>query len=398
MSAVSASVFRHGHAAHPDWRMAVQQALAQIEEQNKQSAATTKSAGKATLGLAYIADALAPYASEILTTLKLKTGVPHWAGGTGIGVFAGSVEYLDEPAISLLLLDLPAGGAQVFNGIARAPNLTARGEDGALLAHTALVHGDPHTPELEGLIGDLSQRTHTGYLFGGLMSSREDSPQFANQTLTGGLSGVMFASSVDVRVRVTQGCHPIGPSRTITRCEGNWLFELDGKSAFDALRADVQLPLDRMPTGEALRHKLKGGLFAGMASGATADRTARFSDYIVRGVVGIDTGKHALAVAGQLQEGSQLAFCKRDADAARADLIRIVTELRESLEEDGVTPRGAVYVSCLGRGAQLFGEPGVELKTIAHHLGDVPLAGFAANGEIARDKLYGFTGVLAVFA
>jgi small ligand-binding sensory domain FIST len=398
MTAVSASVFRHGHAAHPDWRVAVQQALAQIEEQGKQSAAGTKGTSRATLGLAYIADALAPYASEILTTLKLKTGVPHWAGGTGIGVFAGNVEYLDEPAISLLLLELPAGGAQVFNGVARAPNLTARGDDGALLAHTALVHGDPHTPELEGLIADLSQRTHTGYLFGGLMSSRQDSPQFANQTLTGGLSGVMFASSVDVRVRVTQGCHPIGPSRTVTRCEGNWLMELDGKSAFDALRCDVQLPLDRMPTGEALRSKLKGGLFAGMASGGAADRTARFSDYIVRGVVGIDTGKHALAVAGQLQEGSQLAFCKRDADAARADLIRIVTELRESLEEDGLTPRGAVYVSCLGRGAQLFGEPGVELKTIAHHLGPVPLTGFAANGEIARDKLYGFTGVLAVFA
>jgi small ligand-binding sensory domain FIST len=397
MTAVSAPLFRHGHAAHPDWRVALQQALAQIDAQSKQST-YSKNGAKSTLGLIYIADAFAPYASEILTTLKLQTGVPHWAGGTGIGVFAGSVEYLDEPAISLLLLDLPAGGAQVFNGIARSPQLSARSEDGALLAHTALVHGDPHTPELEGLIGDLSQRTHTGYLFGGLMSSRQDSPQFANQTLTGGLSGVMFASNVDVRVRVTQGCHPIGPSRTVTRCDGNWLFELDGKPAFDALRTDLQLPLDRMPTGEALRGKLKGGLFAGMASGATSDRTARFSDYIVRGVVGIDPGKGALAVAGSVQESCQLAFCKRDADAARADLIRIVTELRESLEEDGVTPRGAVYVSCLGRGAQLFGEPGVELKTIAHHLGEIPLVGFAANGEIARDKLYGFTGVLAVFA
>jgi small ligand-binding sensory domain FIST len=397
MTAVSAPLFRHGHAAHPDWRVALQQALAQIDAQSKQST-YAKNGAKSTLGLIYIADAFAPYASEILTTLKLHTGVPHWAGGTGIGVFAGSVEYLDEPAISLLLLDLPAGGAQVFNGIARSPQLSARSEDGALLAHTALVHGDPHTPELEGLIGDLSQRTHTGYLFGGLMSSRQDSPQFANQTLTGGLSGVMFASNVDVRVRVTQGCHPIGPSRTVTRCDGNWLFELDGKPAFDALRADLQLPLDRMPTGEALRSKLKGGLFAGMASGATSDRTARFSDYIVRGVVGIDPGKGALAVAGSVQDGCQLAFCKRDADAARADLIRIVTELRESLEEDNVTPRGAVYVSCLGRGAQLFGEPGVELKTITHHLGEIPLVGFAANGEIARDKLYGFTGVLAVFA
>jgi small ligand-binding sensory domain FIST len=30
-------------------------------------------------------------------------------------------------------------------------------------------------------------------------------------------------------------------------------------------------------------------------------------------------------------------------------------------------------------------------------LGDFPLAGFFGNGEIAHDRLYGYTGVLALF-
>jgi len=34
---------------------------------------------------------------------------------------------------------------------------------------------------------------------------------------------------------------------------------------------------------------------------------------------------------------------------------------------------------------------------VRHALGDVPLVGFFANGEIARRHLYGYTGVLTVF-
>ena len=58
---------------------------------------------------------------------------------------------------------------------------------------------------------------------------------------------------------------------------------------------------------------------------------------------------------------------------------------------------GALYVSCTGRGGPHFGSPSAELKAIQHALGDVPLVGFFAAGEIARHHLYGYTGVLTVF-
>jgi len=35
---------------------------------------------------------------------------------------------------------------------------------------------------------------------------------------------------------------------------------------------------------------------------------------------------------------------------------------------------------------------------VRHALGDVPLVGFFAAGEIAHRHLYGYTGVLTVFA
>jgi small ligand-binding sensory domain FIST len=58
---------------------------------------------------------------------------------------------------------------------------------------------------------------------------------------------------------------------------------------------------------------------------------------------------------------------------------------------------GAIYVSCTGRGGAHFGGPSAELQQVRRALGDVPLVGFFAAGEIAHNRLYGYTGVLTVF-
>lgn len=98
--------------------------------------------------------------------------------------------------------------------------------------------------------------------------------------------------------------------------------------------------------------------------------------------------------------------------------MRICAEIREELEpqemslevaaalaapEAQVAPSperriaGAVYVSCAGRGGPHFGGPSAELQIVRRALGDVPLVGFFAGGEIARHHVYGYTGVLTVF-
>ena len=49
------------------------------------------------------------------------------------------------------------------------------------------------------------------------------------------------------------------------------------------------------------------------------------------------------------------------------------------------------------RGGPPFGARHAELRMVRKDLGDVPLVGFFAGGEIARHHLYGYTGVLTVF-
>ena len=64
---------------------------------------------------------------------------------------------------------------------------------------------------------------------------------------------------------------------------------------------------------------------------------------------------------------------------------------------DGRPIRGALYHTCVARGANMFGPDSAELKMIEAALGPVPLAGFFTNGEIYHDRLYGYTGVLTLF-
>ena len=421
-------LFPYGHASHPQWRMAAGLVLAQLRAQ----LALPGYAHSPTLALLYITDLYAPVAQEILEHLRAELPeVTDWVGTVGVGVSANNVEYFDEPAMVVMLCELPADQYRVFSGVAPL-GLTFE-------AHTALVHADGSTPELAELIAEMAGRTDSGYLFGGLSSSRSQSVQFAvggdgfirghglsSGVFHGGLSGVAFGEGVQLVSRVTQGCLPVARDRVVTQAERNVVLELDGEPALDVLLSDLNVSLDQPQVAlDAMRATLVGlmrpGLAGAVASASRAvGRTGNFGpDVLVRHIIGLDPNRRGVAVADQVEKGMQLAFCQRNVQAARADLIRICAEIREELEPAEMTAdtaqalgaagaqaephparriAGAIYVSCSGRGGPHFGAPGAELQIVRRALGDVPLVGFFAGGEIARSHLYGYTGVLTVFA
>ncbi len=399
--------FITGHATHPDGHMALALAAAQVEARR----AARQPAFLPTLGLIYLTDALAPQADALLAELQQRWPGVHWAGTVGVGVLAGGVEYIDEPALVLMLCDLPAASFRLFSGRQPMP---------AGWADSALVHADPATHDLDDLLMELAGRTASGYLFGGLTAARNRRLHIADGVFEGGLSGVAFLAhdpadpvpGPRLVSRVTQGCQPLGPTRHITAADGNLALTLDGQPALPLLLGELQVSLQQPQQAmAALRATLVGLTDDGDAA---LNRGGQFgSDTRVRHLIGIDPARQGIAVAEHLQLGQQFAFCRRDVVAARRDLVRICAEIREEIESpadagppaDGTpaaapaAPRivGAVYVSCSGRGGPHFGAPSAEAQLVQHALGDVPLVGFFAAGEIARHHLYGYTGVLTVF-
>jgi small ligand-binding sensory domain FIST len=185
-------LFPYGHATHPQWRMAAGLVLAQLRAQMVLPAY----ASAPPLALVYITDHFAPEAQDLLDHLRQALPeVTDWAGTVGVGIAVNNAEYFDEPALAVMLCDVPTDQYRVFSGVSPLP--------AAWAAQAALVHADPETPELAELLVEMADRTQQGYLFGGLSASRTRNVQFAVKggqsladggVLQGGLSGVAFGS------------------------------------------------------------------------------------------------------------------------------------------------------------------------------------------------------------
>lgn len=366
--------FRVGHAAHSDWKTATEIALKQLGN------------GGGKLGFMYITDAFVPYAAEMLALVKTHTGIADWVGSVGIGICATGTEYLDEPAVALMVCGPIGFTHSVFSGKEPPPRLGTTTASGADAAYFAIVHADPHTPDIEELIEDMAGKVSSGYLAGGLSSARGPTVQFANQVVTGGISGVVLSSEVALGTRLTQGCAPLKTHHVITSCDRNIISTLDERPALEVMLEDLGLDMRGLRT--AARDTFVGLVQAGSEASGGGD------DYLVRNLTGIDPENKLIAIGDMPTIGTTMMFCKRDLQSARSDLLRMIYDLKDDLKEP---PKAALYHACIGRGANMFGEQGAELKLIREHLGDIPLVGFFANGEIARNRLYGYTGVLTVF-
>jgi small ligand-binding sensory domain FIST len=126
------SVFRYAHAGAADWREAAHSCLSQL------------GTGAGNLGFLYVTDMLSDQLASIVATFKEGTGVEHWVGTVGIGVCASGREYLDEPAMAVMIGDFEPGSFHVFSGVTTEEEAgTVPLRCGKSAPHFAIVHADP---------------------------------------------------------------------------------------------------------------------------------------------------------------------------------------------------------------------------------------------------------------
>lgn len=382
--------FKAAYSLSPDWAKACNEVISGIGDVPS----------GANLGFIYVSDILVDDLSSILAYLRKKINVQNWSGTVGIGVAATAADQLgritaqevyDYPGLVVLVGAFPEGSFQVFEsgqietdeGIKLA--VTGEGVESWLEAnipYLSVVHGDPRNYDLPLQLSSLAAGLET-YLVGGLSSSRSELPQIANHLTESTLSGVFFNETAPAITGLTQGCSPIGPKRMVTSVDERQIFTIDGRPALEVMKEDI---------GELLSRDLSnigGYIFIGFPVEGTDQ-----DDYLVRNLMSIDTSDNSLCITEEVDVGQELFFCRRDNEAARKDLNRLLDDMRARLPSP---PKAGLYYSCLGRGQALFGPNSEELSVIRQEFGDMPLVGFFANGEISHDRLYGYTGVLTLF-
>ena len=368
--------FRIGHAADADWDTMVRSCLKQMEPVPE----------SANLGFVYVTDTLDGDLPLVAEMLREKTGVQHWVGTVGYGVMIGGREYFDVPAVVTMLGSLPAEAFRVIPTIDRPGDpLPDDIMNWVKLNNPTLgvVHADPRNAYIADILNAITDDTDA-FLVGGLTASRGRQSQIADGLTEGGVSGVLFSENVTVSTGLSQGCTPVGTVHDVTKARDNILLELDGLPALDVFKEDI---------GDVLSRNLERvGGYIHAALPISGDDTG---DYLVRNVIGIDPKHKLVAIGERITEGDRLMFVRRDGPSAMQDLKRMLSDVIDRTEGQ---PTAALYYSCVARGPNLFGSDSEEMKAVQAAIGeDIPLVGFYANGEISKNRLYGYTGVLTLF-
>lgn len=339
--------------------------------------------GGHTLGFVYATSPLAGAFGEVVAALREATGVASWVGTAGHGILAAGAEYFEEPALAVLTCRLATGDFRLLPSVSSVEAARALAADP--MAAIGIVHADPRNGAVADIVAGVAE-SRGAYLVGGLTSAGGAFPQIAgDRVVDGGVSGVLLGGrGFQVSVGLTQGCSPVGSTHSVTEGDGQVIATLDGRPAFEVLREDAGAA-----EGDDPRRWLVN------MHAALPVRASDRADYMVRNLVGIDPERGLVAIADVVEPGDRVMFVRRDRASAERDLARMLTDVKARTPW---SPKAALYFSCLARGPNLFRGEAYETRAIREALGDIPVAGFFGNGEIAHDRLYGYTGVLTIFA
>ncbi len=332
--------------------------------------------------------------------LREALGAKIVVGCTAESVAANQEEYEQGPALAVWAAELPGCTAQAFRiAFERTPDgLLATGAPSAdgidLTPRAAILLGDPFTCPVDSLLGHFAAEFPGLPVLGGMASGAsspgENRLYLNDDEYDHGVVGVVLRGAIHVRSVVSQGCRPLGRPFIVTKANRNVIQELGGRPALEQLN---QLYRECAP---AVQQMIQRGLHIGVAMSEQRETFER-GDFLITSVVGADREHGSLAIGHLVRVGQTVQFHVRDAVTADEDLRSL---LSRSLETGAAA--GGLLFSCNGRGTRLFSTPHHDAGTIQELSGEIPLAGFFAQGELGpvagKNYIHGYTASVALFS
>jgi small ligand-binding sensory domain FIST len=391
---------RSEHAAVAHWKGG-------FDEAGLQSWAEELRAGlpaaKVDFGLVFLAPRFFDHATGLLELLRVHARIPLLAGCSSSGLIAGADEIEENPGLVLGLFSLP--DAELSGHHFTQAEVEA--SDGPAFWHFKtgvrpeqsngwLVFADPSHLQADQWLKEWNEAYPglpiLGGLAGGDFSEQRTQVYLNGEVFEEGAVAVSFGGNVKLGSVISQGCTPIGETWTITKVDGNLIYEVGNRPAYDVLIETVS------NLSEEEQKKARGNLFVGLVVNEYLEEFHR-GDFLIRNLLGADPQSGVLAVRALPRQGQTLQFQRRDAHAASEDM--------EALLERAGHLAGAteVYGGCLcccnGRGSRLFGTPNHDAALVQKQLGPMGLAGFFCNGELGpvgeRNFIHCYTAALALF-
>lgn len=365
--------------------------------------ATRRALGEGPTDLAFLffSPHYAEQSTDLAAAVRRELAPDLLVGCTGEGIIGGTEEIESAPAISLWAARLP--------GVSMTPirlscsqdedGISVSGWPDELVSGPALpsflLLGDPFSTGVDEALSLIAERCPGSMAIGGMAGGGRDVGEnrmvLNDEVYEGGLVGVALSGPLSIRTVVSQGCRPIGERYVVTKAENNVIHELGGVPALERL----QTVFETLSGGERrLAHR---ALHIGVVMNEQRNRFER-GDFLVRNLIGADRNSGSVAIGDMIKVGQTVQFHIRDAQSASEDLHLMLAADRSRHQQP---PLGALLFSCCGRGRGLFGQPHHDVTVLHERAGNIPVAGFFAQGEIGpvggTNFLHGYTASVALF-
>jgi hypothetical protein len=168
-------------------------------------------------------------------------------------------------------------------------------------------------------------------------------------------------------------------TRTISKAEGNHVYEIDGKPAFDVFKEFLGDNITELTATTV------NGLSFGIET--PAEMHGDYEDYMVRIPLMLDKSDNSIYMSAEWPVGTKVTICQRDPER----VIRRSTEISSKLKERhaGRNPDYVMHFECAGRSKSLIGaETAVRDVEVTQNVFDhkTPWFGLYTYGEIAPIK------------
>lgn len=232
--------------------------------------------------------------------------------------------------------------------------------DGSFVNGSGLIEGLEQVEGFKatitgGLCGD-------GARFEKTLTSHNENPKQGEVVAIG-----LYGETLEVSYANYGGWTIFGPERSITRSEGNVLFEIDGKPALDLYKTYLGDKASELPQA-ALLYPL-------------SVQSVKGEEPLVRTILNIDEEQNSMILAGDVPQGSRVQLMMSTMD----DIAEGASNAAEYAMRDRTNePELALLVSCIGRKLVLAQRTEEEIEEVKDVIGNkAAIAGFYSYGEMA---------------
>jgi len=330
---------------------------------------------------------------EVLQLVHARLQPDAVVGSTLSGVIGGGREHQVGPGLSVWAARLPGTRVQAFRLDLDSANSRILGWPDVGSSASISLYADPFTFPLEPFFASLRQLEDLPVVLGGLASGADRAGENLlicdDEIHENGAVGFVMEGAYRLEPVVAQGCRPIGPAFTVTRVEGNVLYELGGRSAYEELN-EVLVVANEEERRLFMRAPQVGIQPAPLPHGEAG------GDLLIRAVMGVDPDEGAIAITDELGNGDSIQFQARDRTHAHEEL-QALTELAGSYCPKAV---GGLLFTCTGRGLPFFQRSDHDIDTIHDVWPELPIGGGFVAGEIGpvcgKPYIHGLSAVLGL--